>query len=155
MARLFTSDGNRCLIYELAEWQHKRFDSLSSFQTITTAKSCMDGDDMVSSYIKEHAAYQYAVRVSERQIIAGKYVIKACENFLFELHNEDSKYFIDEAEMKKITNLTKLINMATGLKAGTPLMMLLLHFSGSLLLMRFVGNIKTHHKNEDLRSQFF
>ena len=75
---------------------------------------------MVSSYIKNHTAYQYAVQVTEKQIIAGKYVIKSCQQFLDELNNPDSKYFIDEDEMKKITNLTKLINMATGLKAGTP-----------------------------------
>lgn len=79
-----------------------------------------EGDDMVSSYVQEHAAYQYAVQVTEKNIIAGKYIIKACQQFLDELHNPDSKYFIDEADIKKITNLTKLINMATGLKAGTP-----------------------------------
>lgn len=75
---------------------------------------------MVSSYLKEHAAYQYAVQVSEGQIIAGKYIIKSCQRFLDELNDPDSKYFIDENELKKITNLTKLINMATGLLAGTP-----------------------------------
>lgn len=74
----------------------------------------------MSSYIEEHAAYQYAVQVTERQIVAGKYVIKATERFLDEYNNPDSRYFIDEADLKKITGLTKLINMATGLKAGTP-----------------------------------
>ncbi|MEK5205247.1 terminase TerL endonuclease subunit [Bacillus sp. FSL R10-2789] len=78
-----------------------------------------EGDEMVSSYLKEHAAYQYAVRVTEGQIIAGKYIIKSCQRFLDELNDPDSKYFIDEAELKKITGLTKLINMATGLLAGT------------------------------------
>lgn len=74
----------------------------------------------LSSYIEEHAAYQYAVQVTEGEVIAGKYVIKTCQEFLDEYHNPDSKYFLDEADLKKITNLTKLINMATGLKAGTP-----------------------------------
>lgn len=74
----------------------------------------------MSSYIESHAAFQYAVSVAERQIIAGEYVIKACEQFLDEYKNPDSKYFIDEDELKKITNLTKIINMASGLKAGTP-----------------------------------
>jgi phage terminase large subunit-like protein len=73
---------------------------------------------MVSSYIEEHAAYRYAVQVSEKQIIAGKYIVKACNQFLEEYNNPDSKYFIDEKELKKITGLTKLINMATGLSAG-------------------------------------
>jgi len=75
---------------------------------------------MISSYIEEHAAYQYALQVSEGKVIAGKHVIKACKQFIEELNNPDSKYFIDESELRKITNLTKLINMATGLKAGTP-----------------------------------
>lgn len=74
----------------------------------------------MSSYIESHAAFQYAVKVAERQIIAGEYVIKACEQFLDEYKNPDSKYFIDEDDLKKITNLTKIINMASGLKAGTP-----------------------------------
>lgn len=73
----------------------------------------------MSSYIQEHAAYQYAVQVTEEQIIAGKYIIKACEQFLEEYNNPDSKYFIDESDLKKITGLTKLINMATGLAQGT------------------------------------
>ncbi|MED4261976.1 terminase large subunit [Priestia aryabhattai] len=75
---------------------------------------------MISSYLEEHAAFQYAVSVTERKIIAGKYIIKACEQFLDELDNPDSDYFIDEAELKKITNLTKLINMASGLAVGKP-----------------------------------
>lgn len=74
----------------------------------------------MSSYIESHAAFQYAVQVAERQIIAGEYVIKACEKFLEEHNSKDSKYYIDENDLKKITNLTKLINMASGLKAGTP-----------------------------------
>jgi len=75
---------------------------------------------MVSDYIKRHPAYQYAVQVTEEEVIAGKYVKKTCQTFLEELYNPDSKYFLDEDDLKKITRLTKLINMASGLKAGTP-----------------------------------
>lgn len=75
---------------------------------------------MVSSYLQEHAAYQYALDITSGKIIAGKYIKRACEKFLAELYNPDSKYFIDENELDKITELTKLINMATGIKAGTP-----------------------------------
>src|SRR5699024_10060955 len=75
---------------------------------------------MVSDYIKRHPAYQYAVQVTEEEVIAGKYVKKTCQTFLEELYNSDSKYFLDEDDLKKITRLTKLINMASGLKAGTP-----------------------------------
>ena len=41
--------------------------------------------------------------------------------FLDDVHNPDEcKYFLDTNDLVKITNLTKLINMATGLKVGTP-----------------------------------
>lgn len=75
---------------------------------------------MISEYIKQHEAYKYAVKVNSGKVIAGKYIKKACKRFLDELENPDSKYFIDEEEMRKITGLTKVINMATGLLAGTP-----------------------------------
>lgn len=68
--------------------------------------------------IKEHKAYEYARRVVDKDIIAGKYVIKVCKQFLDDLENDNCKYFLDVDELKKITNLTKLINMATGLAAG-------------------------------------
>lgn len=70
--------------------------------------------------IKKHKAYEYAVRVVNKEEIAGKYVIKACQKFLDDIDNPDCKYFIKESELKLITNLTKLINMATGLKVGIP-----------------------------------
>ena len=70
--------------------------------------------------IKEHKAYRYALRVVNKEEIAGKYVIKACQKFLDDIDNPDCKYFIKESELKLITNLTKLINMATGLKVGMP-----------------------------------
>lgn len=75
---------------------------------------------MISDYIKNHKAYQYAVDVTEGRIIANKYIKIVCENFLNDLQDQNCDYFIDEKELKKITNLTKIINMASGLKAGTP-----------------------------------
>lgn len=74
----------------------------------------------LSSYTINHPAYQYAVQVVENQIIAGKYIKKTCQKFLDEHNDENSKYYLDEEDLKKITNLTKLINMASGLKVGTP-----------------------------------
>ncbi|HLO11605.1 MAG TPA: terminase TerL endonuclease subunit [Pseudoneobacillus sp.] len=68
--------------------------------------------------IKEHAAYQYALDVVEGRIIAGKYIKKECQKFLKDIDDPDCKYFIDTEEMKKITMLTKLINMASGPAAG-------------------------------------
>lgn len=75
---------------------------------------------MISDYIKQHKAYQYAVDVTEGNIIANKYIKIVCKNFLNDINNPDCEFFIDDKEMKKITNLTKIINMASGLKAGTP-----------------------------------
>lgn len=75
---------------------------------------------MISDYIKQHKAYEYAIEVTEGKVIANKYIKIVCQNFLDDLNNSDCDYFIDEKELRKITNLTKLINMASGLKAGTP-----------------------------------
>ena len=76
-------------------------------------------DKMDLQKIREHKAYKYAKAVSNNEIIAGKYVKIACEKFLNDVdNNDDSKYFLDTDELTKITNLTKLINMATGLKVG-------------------------------------
>jgi phage terminase large subunit-like protein len=68
--------------------------------------------------IKEHKAYQYALDVVEGKILTGKYIKKECKKFLTDLENPDCKYFIDEGEVEKITNLTKLVNMASGPAAG-------------------------------------
>lgn len=68
--------------------------------------------------IRDHKAYQYAVSVANGDTPTGKYIIKECKKFLQELDNPDSKFFIDEDEVEKITNLTKLINMASGPAAG-------------------------------------
>lgn len=72
----------------------------------------------LSSYVKNHPAYKYATDVVENKIIAGKYIKKTCKLFIDEYEDENSDYFLDEKELKKITDLTKLINMASGLKAG-------------------------------------
>lgn len=74
---------------------------------------------MVSSYTKEHPAYRYALNVDEKKVVAGGYIKKACKNFLADIEDPDCKYYLDEDDLIKITNLTKLINMASGLKAGT------------------------------------
>lgn len=70
--------------------------------------------------IKSHKAYQYALDVVAGKIITGKYIKKQCKKFLEDLEDPDCKFFIDEEEMEKITNLSKLINMASGPAAGKP-----------------------------------
>jgi phage terminase large subunit-like protein len=73
--------------------------------------------------IKEHKAYQYALSVARGEVIAGKYIIKECKKFVEDIMNmdkEDFPYFFDTDEAEKITNLTKLINMASGPAVGKP-----------------------------------
>ena len=75
---------------------------------------------MIDNYIIEHPSYQYAQQVVNREIIAGKYIIKECEKFLRDLEDEDSKYFLDVDAIKVIDNLTGIINMADGVMKGKP-----------------------------------
>ena len=74
----------------------------------------------MNGFIKQHKAYQYAVQVVNNEIISGKFVKIQCQRFLQDVEDENCKYFIDEKELTLITNLTKLINMSTGLKVGIP-----------------------------------
>src|SRR5699024_11450372 len=60
-----------------------------------------------------------AVDVMEGNVIAGNYIKKECKRFLDELNNEDSNYFFDVDLFKKIDGITKLINLADGIYAGT------------------------------------
>ena len=79
----------------------------------------MNDTHMDIDVIRKHKAYKYAKSVVDEEIIAGKYVKKACENFIRDVeHNEDCKYFLNTKDLIKITRLTKLINMASGLKVG-------------------------------------
>lgn len=70
--------------------------------------------------IQNHKAYKYARDVVvDNNVIAGKYIKIACRNFLQDVEeNATCKYFLDTRDLQLITNLTKLINMATGLKVG-------------------------------------
>lgn len=70
--------------------------------------------------IHEHACYKYAIDVIEEKVEAGIYIKKACKNFIEMVDNEESKYFVDIDEVEMITNLTKIINMSTGLMVGKP-----------------------------------
>lgn len=68
--------------------------------------------------IKDHKAYKYALDVTEGKIVTAKYIKIACQKFIDDVNDPNCKYFIDENKLKLITNLTALINMATGLKVG-------------------------------------
>ena len=71
------------------------------------------------SYYK---AYRYAKDVVNGEILAGKYIIKACNHFLDMTENKESKYyekyFINYDVVKKIDNIVKLNKFSTGEYAG-------------------------------------
>lgn len=67
---------------------------------------------MISETVKNNKAYQYALWcVDEDNKKAGKYVKKQCQEFLGCLNDENSKYYIDENELKVIEGFLRLINI--------------------------------------------
>ena len=100
--------------------------------------------------IKEHKAYLYAKDVVDNKIIAGKYVKKACVKFLADVNNPKCKYFIKESELDLITNLTKLINMATGLKVGISAYEALAGFQWFFL----VNALCWYHKDNPIKRRY-
>ena len=100
--------------------------------------------------IKEHKAYLYAKDVVDNKIIAGKYVKKACAKFLADVNNSKCKYFIKESELELITNLTKLINMATGLKVGISAYEALAGFQWFFL----VNALCWYHKDNPIKRRY-
>lgn len=101
--------------------------------------------------IEDHPAYKYAVDcINKDNDNVGKYVKKACQRFLDDINNPDCKYFIDESQLELITNLTKLINMATGLKAGVSA-----HESLSDFQWFFICNALTwYHKDNPIKRRY-
>lgn len=73
---------------------------------------------MIDNYIIEHPSYQYALSVVNEDVISGRYIKKECSKFLHELENDKSKYFFDVDMLETLDSLTKLINMADGMKEG-------------------------------------
>ena len=63
-------------------------------------------------------AYLYAYGVVNGEINAGKYIKKQCKEFLYIAEDNHDKYFLDLDEYKMIKNVTKLMNMASGLRSG-------------------------------------
>ncbi|PGP00472.1 terminase large subunit [Bacillus cereus] len=100
--------------------------------------------------ILEHEAYKYAQDVVDGKIVAGKYVIKACQRFLLDLNNPDCKYFINEDDMELVTDLTELINMATGLKVGTSARQALSGFQWFFL----INALCWYHKDKPEKRRF-
>lgn len=74
---------------------------------------------MIDERIINHPSYQYALSVVNEDIISGKYIKKECQKFIDELENDESDYFFDINMLEILDDLTKLINMADGMKEGT------------------------------------
>ena len=67
---------------------------------------------MISDFIKNNKAYQYALWcVDDKNIKVGKYVKKQCQEFIDMLEDDNSKYYINEKEVKIIEGFLRLINI--------------------------------------------
>ena len=63
-------------------------------------------------------AYDYICKVVKKEIKASKYIKKQCRILKKIFENKDQKYFLDEDEVIRVENATKLMNMASGLAVG-------------------------------------
>lgn len=66
----------------------------------------------------KNKAYKYASDVVNKKIIAPKYVIKQCQEFLDIAEGKNPKYVINNNKVKQIEAILKLLIMPKGLKAG-------------------------------------
>ena len=69
----------------------------------------------------KHPAYQYAIDVLNDEFPVNKYIKKTCSDFLDYMdhqYDDDFEYFFDYDFVNLVTEMTKLINMASGTKAG-------------------------------------
>lgn len=70
-----------------------------------------------------HPAYIYAIDVTENKVPNNEHIRKVCQQFIDNLEkNEDENYdyYFDYKFADLVTKMTKLINMASGTKAGEP-----------------------------------
>lgn len=96
--------------------------------------------------IRSHKAYQYALDVANEKVITGKYIKKECKKFLSDLDDPDCKFFIDEEQVRKITMLTQLINMASGPAAGKTAHDALAGFQWYFIINALCWKHKTNHE---------
>ena len=66
----------------------------------------------------KNKAYKYASDVVNKKIIAPKYVIKQCQEFLDIAEGKNPKYVINNNKVKQIEAILRLLIMPKGLKAG-------------------------------------
>ena len=68
--------------------------------------------------ISDHPSYKYALGVVNKEIIAPKYVIKQCKEFLDIANESNDKYQINNKLLGKIDKILKNLVMAKGKKMG-------------------------------------
>ena len=66
----------------------------------------------------KNKAYQYAKAVVDKKIMAPRYVIKQCKQFLKIAEDKDKKYVINNRKVNQIEAILKILIMPKGLKAG-------------------------------------
>lgn len=116
---------------------------------------------------KEHKAYKYMEDcVNDRLIVMRKnheivnfktprYVKLQCKAILDDLeqqNNEDFPYYFDIKEMKKIVNLTKIINLGDGLQRGKPCFYALAPFQWVIILNLMCWRYKSNPKKRRYES---
>lgn len=103
----------------------------------------------MSDWFKNHPAYKYAVDVMDDNFPTNKDIHQICESFLEDLEQEDNPnfpYFFDFELAKKITNLTKLINMASGIRQGLPVHDSLAPFQWFFIMNVLCWKYKDNHE---------
>lgn len=66
----------------------------------------------------KNKAYQYAKAIVDKKIMAPRYVIKQCKQFLKIAEDKDKKYVINNRKVNQIEAILKILIMPKGLKAG-------------------------------------
>ena len=109
-----------CKLCKRAGWDQLVF--ILFFIHIKHFKSFIDRKDVVkieqSEYILNHPAYKYALDVVNGDSHAGEYIVKECKKFLKDLDDEESKYFLNEEDLRLIDEFLKLVKMADGHRVG-------------------------------------
>lgn len=103
----------------------------------------------MSDWFLNHPAYKYAVEVVDDKFPNNKDIHIICESFLSDLEktsSEDFKFFFDYDLAKKITNLTKLINMASGIRQGQPVHDSLAPFQWFFIMNVLCWKYKDNHE---------
>lgn len=98
---------------------------------------------------KTHPAYTYAVDVVNHKFPVNKDILKVCENFIEDFENRDNddfEYFLDLKFVNVITAMTKLINMASGIREGQPVYDSLAPFQWFFIINALCWKYKEDHQ---------